>query len=209
MELHGFDAPYLERLRAGDPATEEEFVSYFGELLCIKLRSRVRTRHQLEDIRQETFLRVFRALRAGTIRDAERLGSFVNSVCNNVLLEHYRSQSRHRPAPDPETTVIEEEGPGPEDELITHERREQVRHVIEDLPERDRRVLKALFLEDRDKDEVTAQLGVDRDYLRVLLHRAKRQFRALYEARQRASAASASVAKFKPGPGRRPSGTVG
>jgi RNA polymerase sigma-70 factor (ECF subfamily) len=36
-------------------------------------------------------------------------------------------------------------------------------------------------LEEKDKDEVCRQFGVDRDYLRVLLHRAKDKFRVLYE----------------------------
>jgi RNA polymerase sigma-70 factor (ECF subfamily) len=40
--------------------------------------------------------------------------------------------------------------------------------------------LRAVFLEERDKDEVCTELGVDRDYLRVLLHRAKASFRAVY-----------------------------
>jgi RNA polymerase sigma-70 factor (ECF subfamily) len=40
--------------------------------------------------------------------------------------------------------------------------------------------LKEVFLEERNKDEVCDEFGVDRNYLRVLLHRAKRNFRALY-----------------------------
>jgi RNA polymerase sigma-70 factor (ECF subfamily) len=48
------------------------------------------------------------------------------------------------------------------------------------LPERDRRLLREVFLEERDKDEVCRDFGVDRDYLRVLLHRAKQSFKSLY-----------------------------
>ena len=48
----------------------------------------------MEDIRQETFLRVFQAIRRNTIRDPARIGAFVNSVCNNVILEFGRSGSR-------------------------------------------------------------------------------------------------------------------
>ncbi len=48
-----------------------------------------------------------------------------------------------------------------------------VRKVLEGLPEKDRRLLHALFIEDRDKDEVCREFKVDRNYLRVLLHRAK------------------------------------
>src|SRR5579884_3281917 len=95
LEFHAFDGAYLERLRTGDFKTQEHFVAYFSELIQLKLRSRLSSPQAIEDVRQETFARVFAALRnPGGIRQAERLGAFVNSVCNNVLLEHYRSSSR-------------------------------------------------------------------------------------------------------------------
>ena len=46
------------------------------------------------------------------------------------------------------------------------------------MPERDQLVLRALFIErKKSKDQICRQLAVDRGYLRVLLHRAKVQFR--------------------------------
>lgn len=57
------------------------------------------------------------------------------------------------------------------------------RRVIDDLPDIDRRLMRALFVEERDKDEVCKEFSWDRSYLRVLLHRAKLRFRALYLAR--------------------------
>ena len=47
-------------------------------------------------------------------------------------------------------------------------------------PDKDARILRAIFIDERPKDEVCAEMRVDRDYLRVLLHRAKNQFRRLY-----------------------------
>jgi hypothetical protein len=52
--------------------------------------------------------------------------------------------------------------------------------VLAKLPAKDRNILRAVFFEQRDKDEVCAELGVSREYLRVLLHRAKQQFMAQY-----------------------------
>jgi RNA polymerase sigma-70 factor, ECF subfamily len=49
-----------------------------------------------------------------------------------------------------------------------------------DLPARDRSLLKAVFLDERDRDEVCREFGVDREYLRVLLHRAKQDFKIEY-----------------------------
>jgi hypothetical protein len=37
LQPHAFDAAYLERLRAGDPATERHFAEYFGALVRLKL----------------------------------------------------------------------------------------------------------------------------------------------------------------------------
>ena len=91
MEFCAFDKSYLERLRAGDFRTEQHFASYFGALIQIKMRSHGRSSEDMEDIRQETFIRVFKALRSeGGIREPEKLGAFVNSICNNVRSEFYR-----------------------------------------------------------------------------------------------------------------------
>jgi DNA-directed RNA polymerase specialized sigma24 family protein len=63
VDLFSFDSTYVERLAAGDPAVVKHFCEYFGELVFIKLRSRQFSSHAIDDIRQETFLRVFQALR--------------------------------------------------------------------------------------------------------------------------------------------------
>jgi RNA polymerase sigma-70 factor, ECF subfamily len=42
-----------------------------------------------------------------------------------------------------------------------------------------------VFLDERDRDEVCHEFGVDRDYLRVLLHRAKQEFKTEYLRRLR------------------------
>ena len=57
---------------------------------------------------------------------------------------------------------------------------EKVREIVAEMPERDRRIIRGVFLEERDKDEVCRDFGVDRDYLRVLVHRAKQSFKVLY-----------------------------
>jgi RNA polymerase sigma-70 factor (ECF subfamily) len=182
VEFFSFDESYLQRLRGGDFPTEKHFVDYFGQLLLIKLRSRLRSSQTVDDIRQETFVRVLKAVRTGGVRSAEGLGSFVNSICNNVLQEYYRSSARSVSSQDDETpfdppdTSIDLDGM-----LVAKQTREQVRHTLSMLSEKDRRLLRAIFFEEKDKDEICTDFGVDRDYLRVLLHRAKQSFRTLYE----------------------------
>jgi RNA polymerase sigma-70 factor (ECF subfamily) len=180
VQLQSFDASYVERLRAGDFRTQEHFVAYFSELIQLKLRSRLHSPQAIEDVRQETFSRVFAALRSGKIRQPDRIGAFVNSMCNNVLLEHYRSSSRDSSLEDEE----QKDFPAPPVDVLgaiaAQQMGEKIREILEELPEKDRRLLREVFLEERDKDAVCRDFGVDRDYLRVLLHRAKQSFKSLY-----------------------------
>ena len=180
LQFHTFDDSYLGRLRAGDFRTQEHFSAYFSALIKIKLGSRLKSPEAVEDVRQETFARFFGALRDGKILQPDRLGSFVNSICNNVLLEHYRSAARSTPLDDEE----EKNFPALDFDMLgalsAREREKKVREILEKLSERDRRLLREVFLEERDKDEVCRDFGVDREYLRVLLHRAKQAFKSTY-----------------------------
>ncbi len=170
-----FTREYVQRLTQGDTDIERHFVEYFGDLLLIKLRRTLRSYQAVEDLRQETFLRVFSILRhKGGIDQPERLGAFVHGVCNNVLLEYYRSARRHSPQ---EMLDFADAGPDPEAGFFSEERKDRVRRMLETLPAKDRHILRLIFLEERDKDEVCRIYCVDRQYLRVLLHRAKNRLR--------------------------------
>jgi RNA polymerase sigma-70 factor, ECF subfamily len=181
VELFAFDQAYVQRLRDGDPRTVQHFVTYFGEFLQIKLRARMMASEVIDDLRQETFVRVLKKLREeGAIRQPESLGAYVNSICNNVLKEFFRSSSRSQPLEDDHLEIpdklIDLEGM-----LVSKQSKEHVRSILKDLPDRDRYFLQAIFLEEKEKDEVCREYGVDREYLRVILHRAKERFKVLYK----------------------------
>ena len=119
----------------------------------------------------------------GGLRHAERLGPLVNSICNNVLMEQYRISSRVNTLEDGVAERLIETRPNALNIVISDDTRKLVREILSGLHERDRNLLQAVFLDERDKDEVCVELGVDRDYLRVLLHRAKGSFRTMYSKR--------------------------
>jgi RNA polymerase sigma-70 factor (ECF subfamily) len=181
LELFPFDKFYVDRLRDGDPSTEQHFASYFGQILDIMLRARYLSPELVDDVRQETLVRVIATLRrAGGIRQPERFGAFVNSVCKNVLREHFRDSQRTQPIQqeqlEPPDKVLDLEGV-----LISHETKNKVREILAEMKQRDRDLLRAIFLEEKGKDEICREFGVDRGYLRVLLHRAKERFRLSFQ----------------------------
>ncbi|MGA2167415.1 MAG: sigma-70 family RNA polymerase sigma factor [Terracidiphilus sp.] len=184
MQFHSFDAGYVQSLCAGDRRTQEHFVGYFTALLQVKLRSRLQSLHAIEDVRQETFARVLTVLRKdGGLRQPERLGAFVNTVCNHVLFEQYRSSSRSESLDAEGRPELPALGADALDIVAARQIKEKVREILLDLSPRDRSLLKAVFLDERDRDEVCREFGVDRQYLRVLLHRAKQEFKAEYVKR--------------------------
>jgi len=155
-------------------------VSYFGQILGIMLRARYLSPERVDDVRQETFTRVIATLRRdGGIRQPERFGAFVNSVCKNVLLENTRDWHKTQTL-QPDHLELPGKTVDLERTLITEETKKKVREILAEMRQRDRDVLRAMFLEEKDKDEICREFGVEREYLRVLLHRAKERFRSTF-----------------------------
>lgn len=180
---HAFDSAYISRLVAEDPSTERHFTSYFGDLLALKLRGRLSSAAAIEDAKQETFVRVLTALKQrGGLERPETLGAFVNSVCNNVLFEIYRAEKRTVPVDDNAPEPADDKALDAESRVMREENRERVRRALKALPAKEQELLRWLFLEERDKDDICRQLQIDRGYLRVLLFRAKLRLREQLEA---------------------------
>ena len=177
MQPSSFNEDYVRRLTAGDPAVEKHFTDYFGALLLIKVRTRLRSEHLIDDVRQETFLRVLQALRkeGGLVRP-ERLGAFVNAVCNNVLMETYRETGKQSQMTE-DTPERPDLSINLESELVTRERKDMVERILAELSPKDQELLRMTFLEELDKDDICKNMKVNSEYLRVLLHRAKTRFR--------------------------------
>jgi len=180
VDFYSFDEEYLRRLGAHDPATEAHFIAYFSERLRITLRARGADVSTIEDVRQETFFRVWVAIRSGSVNNPQGFGSYVHSVCKNVLSESRRDNYRNQ-HDSLEFNDVPDEKLGLEELMQLREHRALVRAILDELPERDRHLLQARFFEDRDNEEVCGDFGVDRDYLRVLFHRAINRFGEVYK----------------------------
>jgi RNA polymerase sigma-70 factor (ECF subfamily) len=180
VNFYSFDEEYLRRLGAHDPATEAHFVAYFSERLRITLRARGIDSHTIEDVRQETFCRVWVAVQSGSVNNPQGFGAYVHSVCKNVLSESRRVDIRNQHDSLDGTDVVDEQL-SLEELMQRSEDNTLVRAILAELPERDQHLLQARFFEDRDNEEVCGDFGVDRDYLRVLFHRAIQKFGELYK----------------------------
>lgn len=172
MDLQTFDSDYLYRLKMRDSETESHFAAYFSRLLTIKLRILGLSGGALEDTRQETLLRVLKGVRAGTVQQPERFSSYVYAVCNHVVSEWKRAEWPARHEQEDEALEFVDPAARPEDRIRQEEIRKTVYWLLDRVSRRDRSILLAVFMDERDKDEICQEFNVSREYLRVLLHRA-------------------------------------
>jgi RNA polymerase sigma-70 factor (ECF subfamily) len=159
MEL---DEPALERLR-------------------LKLRYKVlyHVGHNcadVDDLVQESLARFIRASQRQQIRNTEEFGAFLNGVCRNVILE-YRRRVRRDPISD-QDGVLPERGVRPDAEIL--ELRDAIDNGLAELSDRDRTILRALYLDGKDKDEICLEWHMSDAQFRVVLFRAKERFRRAY-----------------------------
>ena len=183
MELFVFDDDYVRRLREGDRETAAHFHAYFRELLLLKLRRRLRTLEAIDEVRQEVFTRCIAHL--DQLQDARKLGAFVNAICNRVLMEYYRAEGRTESLEEQSESVLSKSMTDTMDAALDSARNTaRVRRILDTLPQRDSDILRAVFLDEADKEEICHRFGIERDYLRVLVHRAKEKFKAHYLRRK-------------------------
>ena len=131
----------------------------------------------VDDVVQETLARFLRAHRDDKIRNPESTAAFVSGICNNVIRE-YRRRLWREPLVEtdrkvPEKSVL------PEAELLGL--RQDILAAMAQLSNRDRNILNAFFLQERDKDEICRSMGLTDTQFRVALFRAKKRFRRIYQ----------------------------
>lgn len=176
-QFYQFDGDYLQGLCRGDGATESHFVTYFTPFLRHKFRVRLRNSGAVDDAVNETFLRVLAAVHSsGAVRSPERFGAYVNAVASNVAREFNRRQQRYLSFHDL-SAEPPDDSTGPHFSLVSRETGEGVQRVLRRLSPKDRDVLAALYLQDQEKEDLCRRLGISRGYFRVLLCRAKKEFR--------------------------------
>jgi RNA polymerase sigma-70 factor (ECF subfamily) len=158
------------------------------ERLRLKLRYKVlyHVGHNcpdVDDLVQESLARFLRAEKKGQIRNTEEFGAFLNGVCRNVILE-YRRRSRREPLLD-DDAPIPERGVRPEADII--DMRNAIDTGLAELAERDRMILRCLYLEGKDKEEICREWRMTDSQFRVVLFRAKERFRRAYEMKRNAA----------------------
>jgi RNA polymerase sigma-70 factor (ECF subfamily) len=139
----------------------------------------------VNDIVQETIARFLQALKGHKMRSPESTAAFLSGICNNVIYEYRRRQRR-----EPMSEMGDElhENPvAPGADVV--ELRQVISTVMVQLAPRDGDIVRAFYLEQREKEEICATMGLTAAQFRVCLFRAKHKFREIFRQSLKRNAA--------------------
>jgi len=180
----GADGERLARaIAAGDRRAEHDLVERFQRGVRIILRRAGASPAALDDLEQEVFRLAIVRLREGALQDPARLAGFMAGIARNVGLRSVRERVRH---PAAGAGVAVQDSPAERDdplgELLGREQATLVRQVLDELGgERDREVLRRLYLLGEPRERICAALGLAPRQLDHVLSRARQRYRALYQ----------------------------
>ncbi|MBP2000977.1 RNA polymerase sigma factor (sigma-70 family) [Paenibacillus shirakamiensis] len=140
-----------------------------------KLTALLRDENVAEDIAQETFLKLYRQ----PPDHMEAIGAWLHRVSTRLAYDYMGSASRQRKLVDRQEQEMPKEGaatPSSEDEIIRRLDQAEVREWLEQLPERDRRVL-LLRYSGYSYAEIAAELEIRTPVVGTLLARATQRLR--------------------------------
>ncbi len=154
-------------------AAEGEFCRRFAPRVRLYGLRHLRDRHAAADLVQQVLMMTLERLRAGKLREPERLASFVLGTCRMVVMDQRRGTARRGALL--EVYGIEEEAVEEAEPRVFE--RERLAACLEALSERERSVVITTFFQEDSKTVA----GLSTGNVRVIRHRALGKLRACME----------------------------
>jgi RNA polymerase sigma-70 factor (ECF subfamily) len=154
------------------------------------LRRQVRDRETAEDLLQETFVR---AIRSGRIEERASLRSYLFTIAQNLLTDHWRKRLRlvgpsgssgwepfgTHGGPDDQDGVLEriadQRSESPEARTARRGLEQRVREALALLPDSYRAAFRLAAIEERSYREVGEAMGWSLGQVRINVHRARKR----------------------------------
>jgi RNA polymerase sigma-70 factor (ECF subfamily) len=178
----GLDIPdwgdLVARIRDGDNAAMETLYAFF-EKGVRWFFYRALGREELEDRVHDCFMIVTKAIRAGDLRDPERLMGYVRTVVRRQIAANIHDVSTKRRTHvdfSESTFAIADWKADPEQSLASREREALGKKVLAEISEKDREVLMRFYVEEQDYGTICKEMNLTYNQFRLLKSRAKARF---------------------------------
>ncbi|MFI3306201.1 MAG: sigma-70 family RNA polymerase sigma factor [Rikenellaceae bacterium] len=159
------DNQLLQSYRAGDTTAISTLIERHTPRIRNYIRLMVKDSDRAEDILQETFIKSIKMIDEGRYTDNGRLLSWMLRIAHNLSIDYFRSQ-KSRPVTNEADAGYDILGAqshtesAPEEQIITNETHQQVRDLVELLPEDQREVVQLRYYSDLSFREIAEHTGV-------------------------------------------------
>ena len=167
------DSTLIYRAQTGD---EEAFAAlmreYYPFVYTIVIRI-VDNPHDVEEVIQDTFLSAYQGLTQ--LEDTTKFKSWLAEIARNCARQWVRKQRIHTVSLDEVGEGVLQTQDSPDEQLTRQEQRELIRRTMETLPQKDREIARAFYLEGASYDELTSTHGLSDKAISFRLSRAKQR----------------------------------
>lgn len=170
------DAELAARVTAGDGDAEAAVCQRLGPRIRLYGLRHLRSAAAADDLVQQVLLKTLEALRAGRLREADKVAHFVMGTCRMTVLDQRRGAKRQeRLLAEFGADLAPAAAAGPSID------RDRLTRCVQSLNERERSVVVLTFYDEQTSREAAAALGLSEANVRVVRHRALKQLHACME----------------------------
>ena len=181
------DEQLFQRYTQGDEQGFQLLMERYEPRIQGFLRKRLSDEERVEDLTQDTFLRVHRARER--YDSGRKFSTWIYTIASNLLKNEYRNRSRRRETAfsdlraegdAPRPIEFESDAPDPERSAYRGELREAIADAIERLEDHHRIPFVMREVEDRTYEEISEAIGVPVGTVKSRLFRARNAFQSLF-----------------------------
>ncbi len=184
------DEQLFQRYTDGDENGFQILMQRYEPRIQGFLRKRLNDEERVEDLTQDTFLRIHRARES--YDPSRKFSTWIHTIANNLLKNEFRNRSRRRETVfselRPEASLsggasrpveFQAEVADPEHETYRSELREAIDTAIERMDEHHRIPFVMREVDDLSYEEIAERIGIPVGTVKSRLNRARNSFRSL------------------------------
>ena len=159
------DQTLLEMYQQGNREAVSQLLERHTRRVRDYVRLLVKDNDVADDLTQEVLIKVVKVLDEGRYTDKGRFLPWVLRIAHNRVLDYFRTQKHNKTVSESSAgfDVLGSKNfaeSSIEDNIIAEQRAEEIRALIEELPEEQREVVKMRYYEDLSFKEIADQTGV-------------------------------------------------
>ena len=162
----------IYRAQTGDEGAFAELMRAYYPFVYTIVIGIVNNPHDAEEVVQDTFLSAYRGLTQ--LEDTTKFKSWLAEIARNCVRQWFRKQRGKTVSLDEVSEEMLQTQDSPDERLIRQEQRELIRRTMETLPQKDRDIARAFYLEGASYNELISTHGLSDKAISFRLSRARR-----------------------------------